>query len=51
MAANEMPVLPLVASAITSPGAISPLAYARCRMYSAMRSLMLPVKLYASCLA
>ena len=51
MAEKEMPVLPLVASAIGAAAWITPVIQARSTMCSAIRSLMLPVKLYASCLA
>jgi len=50
-AANDIPVFPLVASAITSPGWIFPSSYAFLRMCSAMRSLMLPVRFQFSALA
>ncbi len=51
MAANAMPVLPLVAPAIVSPGLIRPVAQASFRTCSAMRSLMLPVMFTCSYLA
>src|ERR1035437_8825925 len=41
MAANAIPVLPLVASAIVSPECSCPLRYASLRICSAMRSLKL----------
>lgn len=44
MAANAIPVLPLVASTIRSPGWILPQAYASFKIDSAIRSLMLPVR-------
>ena len=50
-AENAMPVLPLVASAIVSPGLMRPARYACFRMCSAMRSLMLPVMFTCSYLA
>ena len=50
-AEKAMPVLPLVASAIVSPGLIWPVRYACRRMCSAIRSLMLPVMLTCSYLA
>ena len=51
IAENEMPVLPLVASAIMSPGLIWPFSYARRSTCSAIRSLMLPVRFTCSYLA
>jgi hypothetical protein len=50
-AANETPVLPLVASAIVPPGSSSPVSYACRRMQYAMRSLTLPVMFRCSYLA
>ena len=50
-AANAMPVLPLVASTISSPGAIAPRSYARPRIWTAIRSLIEPVMLRLSHLA
>ena len=49
--ASAMPVFPLVASAIGCPGARRPAARARSKMWNAIRSLMLPVKLMCSAFA
>jgi hypothetical protein len=51
IAEKEMPVFPLVASMRGSPGWSAPSPYARSRMWSAMRSLMLPVMLRFSAFA
>ena len=48
MAANEIPVFPLDASTIVLPGSRRPLRVASSRMCSAIRSLMLPVRLSCS---
>jgi len=50
-AANEIPVLPLVASTINPPGPNSPVSYARRMMWTAIRSLIDPVKLRFSAFA
>ena len=51
MAANEIPVFPLDASTIVLPGSRRPLRVASSRMCSAIRSLILPVRLSCSHLA
>ena len=50
-AAKAIPVLPPVASEIVKPGSIFPSVSACRKMRSAMRSLMLPVRLRYSLLA
>ena len=49
--AIAIPVFPLVASAIGWPGARRPLARARSKMWSAILSLMLPVRFRYSAFA
>jgi hypothetical protein len=49
--AKALPVLPLVASTMVSPGLIAPVSSARSMMYLAMRALMEPEGLRNSHLA